>query len=126
MPENIIYYDGDCGLCHSAVKFLLKIDSKNKFFFSPLSTLNENKKKVDSIILAIDNNFFYEGRAIIKILENIDNNWYYFGEILKFIPEELLNIIYRWISRNRKKIFSKKTKECPVIPNYHKDRFILK
>ena len=87
MSENIIYYDGECGLCHSAVKFLLKIDSKNKFFFSPLSILTENKKKVDSIILAID------------------NNWYYFGKILKIIPEELLNIIYRWISRNRKNLF---------------------
>ena len=30
MVKNIIYYDGECGLCHMAVKFILKVDSKNR------------------------------------------------------------------------------------------------
>ncbi|MFL2983565.1 MAG: DCC1-like thiol-disulfide oxidoreductase family protein [Candidatus Neomarinimicrobiota bacterium] len=54
MTKNIIYYDGECSLCHFAVIFILKIDSKNKFFFSPLSKINNDKRKIDNLILIIN------------------------------------------------------------------------
>ena len=44
MVENVIYYDGECGLCHLAVRFILRVDSKGKFYFSPLSNLDNNLK----------------------------------------------------------------------------------
>ena len=125
MVENIIYYDGKCGLCHFAVRFILRIDSKSKFYFSPLSNLDDNLKFIDSIVLRRGNQVFYEGQSIIMIFENIENNWIYLAKVLKLIPINFLDTAYRWVSRNRAKISVKKVSSCPIIPSSYKKRFIL-
>ena len=125
MVENVIYYDGECGLCHLAVRFILRVDSKSKFYFSPLSNLDNNLKNIDSIILKKGNKVFYEGQAIIMIFENIDNNWNYLAKVLKLIPIYLLDTAYRWVSRNRAKVSVKKVSSCPIVPSYYQKRFIL-
>ena len=126
MVENIIYYDGECGLCHMAVRFILRVDSKSKFYFSPLSNFDNKLKNIDSIILKSGNRVFYESQAIIMVFDNIDNNWNYLAKVLKLIPINVLDIVYRWVSRNRTKISVKKVSSCPIVPNYYKKRFILK
>ena len=125
MVENVIYYDGECGLCHLAVRFILRVDSKSKFYFSPLSNLDNNWKNIDSIILKKGNKVFYEGQAIIMIFENIDNNWNYLAKILKLIPINVLDTAYRWVSRNRAKVSLKKVSSCPIVPSSYQKRFIL-
>ena len=125
MVENVIYYDGECGLCHLAVKFILRVDSKSKFYFSPLSKLDNDLKNIDSIIFKKGNKVFYEGQAIIMIFENIDNKWYYLAKVLKLIPINVLDTAYRWVSRNRAKVSVKKVSSCPIVPNSYQKRFIL-
>ena len=125
MVENVIYYDGECGLCHLAVKFILRVDSKSKFYFSPLSNLDNNLKNIDSIIFKKGNKVFYEGQAIIMIFENIDNKWYYLAKVLKLFPVNVLDTAYRWVSRNRAKVSVKKVSSCPIVPNSYQKRFIL-
>ena len=125
MVKNVIYYDGECGLCHLAVRFILRIDSKSKFYFSPLSNLDNNLKNIDSIILKRGKKVFYEGQAIILIFENIDNNWNYLAKLLKLIPINVLDTAYRWLSRNRAKFFVKKVASCPIVPSSYQKRFIL-
>ena len=126
MVENIIYYDGECGLCHVAVKFILRVDSKNKFYFSPLSNFDNNLKNIDSIILKSGDKVFYESQAIIMVFENIDNNWNYLAKVLKIFPINVLDIAYRWVSRNRTKISVKEVSSCPIVPSYYRKRFISK
>ena len=125
MVKNVIYYDGECGLCHLAVRFILRVDSKSKFYFSPLSNLDNNLKNIDSIILKRGNKVFYEGQAIIMIFENIDNNWNYLAKVLKLIPINVLDTAYRWVSRNRAKVSIKRVSSCPIVPSSYKKRFIL-
>ena len=126
MVENIIYYDGECGLCHMAVKFILRVDSKSKFYFSPLSNFDNNLKNIDSIILRSGDKVFYESQAIIMVFENIDNNWNYLAKVLKIFPINVLDIAYRWVSRNRTKISVKEVSSCPIVPSYYRKRFISK
>ena len=125
MVENVIYYDGECGLCHLAVRFILRVDSKSKFYFSPLSNLDNNLKNIDSIILKRGNKVFYKGQAIIMIFENIENNWNYLAKVLKLFPVNVLDTAYRWVSRNRAKVSVKKVSSCPIVPNSYQKRFIL-
>ena len=125
MVKNVIYYDGECGLCHLAVRFILRVDSKSKFYFSPLSNLDNNLKNIDGIILKRGKKVFYEGQAIILIFENIDNNWNYLAKLLKLIPINVLDTAYRWVSRNRAKISKKKVSSCPIVPSSYQKRFIL-
>ena len=103
----------------------MRVDSKSKFYFSPLSNLDDNLKYIDSIILKRGNQVFYEGQSIIMIFENIENNWNYLAKVLKLIPINFLNTAYRWVSRNRAKVSVKKVSSCPIVPNQHQKRFIL-
>ena len=123
--RKIVYYDGYCGLCHTAVRILLAIDSKGDFYFSPLSSFDSNLKSMDSIIVRLGNEDFYEGNAIIKIFENVESNWRYFSYVLNLIPLNILNKIYRWISKNIVR-FSSKENICPIVPSNYKRRFIIK
>ena len=125
MVKNVIYYDGECGLCHLAVRFILRVDSKNNFYFSPLSNLDSNLTNIDSIILKRGNKVFYEGMAIIMIFENIDNSWNYLAKVLKLVPINVLDTAYRWVSRNRAKISVKRVSSCPMVPSHYQKRFIL-
>ena len=125
MVKSVIYYDGECGLCHLAVRFILRVDSKSKFYFSPLSNLDNNLKSMDSIILKKGNKVFYEGQAIIMIFEDLDNNWNYLAKVLKLFPVNVLDTAYRWVSRNRAKVSVKKVSSCPIVPRYYQKRFIL-
>ena len=96
MRKNIIYYDCKCGLCQRVVRFILRIDSKNKFYFSPISTFidNKNQNKQESTILSFNDDLYYEGQAIINIMKNIGNYWFLVGKTLELIPEETLDEIY--------------------------------
>tara|TARA_B100001250_G_scaffold2059_1_gene1819 strand:+ start:1307 stop:1624 length:318 start_codon:yes stop_codon:yes gene_type:complete len=91
-----------CALCHGIVLIILKLDNKKNFKFSPLSLRKINQKYFsDSIILNFNNNLYYEGQAIIKILENLN----FFGRVLslfcKLISLKILNYFYRIIAENR-------------------------
>ena len=125
MVKNVIYYDGECGLCHLAVRFILRVDSKSNFYFSPLSNLYNNLKNIDSIILKKGNKVFYEGQAVIMIFKNIDNKLNYLAKVLNLIPINVLDAAYRWVSRNRAKVSVKKVSSCPMVPSYYQKRFIL-
>ena len=125
MVENIIYYDGECGLCHLAVRFILRVDSKSKFYFSPLSNLDNNLKYIDSIILKRENEVFYEGQAIIMIFENIENNWNCLAKVFRLIPINVLDAAYRWVSTNRAKISVKKVNNVEDAVEHINKRFIL-
>ena len=127
MNQNIIYYDGNCALCHKAVIIILKLDTKNYFKFSPLFLLKINKKNLpDSLVLKLHNQLYYEGEAIIKIFSKLNKIGKILSLLLKFIPIKLLNIIYKYIAINRKRWKIKKGTTCPIIPLELKNRFILK
>ena len=122
----IIYYDGNCALCHNSVKIILKLDNKKKFYFSPLSLLKTDQKKIpDSIVLKINDKLFFEAQAIIIILDNLNLVGKIFGFFVKLIPLNFLNTIYRIVSKNRKRWKLKSKSQCPIIPDHMKSRFIL-
>jgi len=123
---NIIYYDGDCAFCHFIIKIILKIDSNGKFKFSPLSLFEKNINEYpDSLILKLDKNIYFEGNAIIKIFEILNSKWIIVNYLLKLFPINFLNFTYKFISKNRKFFKIKNGKNCPIIPDHLKNRFIL-
>ena len=122
----IIYYYGECALCHNAVKFILKLNKYKNFKFSPLTLLKlKNHNYPDSLILKINGKLYFEGEAIIKILFKLNIVGKTLGLLFRFMPMNLLNICYRIIAKNRKRWKIKDESQCPSIPDELKDRFIL-
>ena len=126
--NNLIYYDSKCALRHSVIKFLLLIDTKKLFYFSPIQFLTKNNKLKypDSFLLSYNGTMYYEGKAIIKILLILGSGWRVIGKLLNNIPIEFINRIYKLISKYRSKWTAQKKDYCPIIPSNLKNRFVSK
>ena len=128
MKNKIIYYDGDCGLCHVLVRFILRIDIKNQFYFSPISNF-QNKEKtndLESIILSINGNLLYKSEAIINAFNIIGNGWSLVAQLLQIMPKDLADTTYDWVSKNRKKWTPNKKKHVLTCLPFIKKDLLLK
>lgn len=128
--NKIILFDGVCNLCNGSVNFLIRRDFKKVFIFSPLQS-NFGKllveelnvpKKIDSIILVIDNKYYIKSDAVIEIIKEL--KWYWrMLNVLKILPRKFRDLLYDFIANNRYKWFGKQ-KECMIPTEDIKSRFI--
>ncbi len=130
---EILFYDGHCGLCHRAVKFVLKHDgSENAFRFAPLQgptfqarvPANRRAGLPDSIVVltAI-------GRAA-RAFECLPaysaaagRGWRALASALAVVPRPLRDLIYDFIARIRYRVFGKRDELCPIVPQNLRARF---
>ena len=130
LPEHLLLYDGECGLCDHAVQFLLDHDTRRVLHYSPLQgevakrILSENPQlqKLDSILYvrsykiekAVSSRdkrspenqtspkiqIFWHSSAVIEIAKELPFPW---NLIVAFriIPTFLLDKVYLFIARHR-------------------------
>lgn len=131
--EQIIFYDGECGLCHRWVKLVLLELSQNHYKFAPLQgeklkeLLSDDQRKnlPDSVILySKDCGFQSKSLAIIPILNSLGGLWRIFAIILSILPKSLLDLGYDLIAKIRHKIFKKEKNLCPILPKDLQIRFL--
>ena len=120
--ENpIILYDGVCGLCNRLVQFLLKHDKRSRLRFASLQSDFAAKvlqrhgidpKDLDTLHV-IEN---YEQRdervlqrsdAILRAGRELGGFWSASAAVAKVIPRALRDAIYRFVARNRYRVFGK-------------------
>jgi len=112
--QNIIFFDGVCGLCNGFVDFVLRNDSKKQFLFAPLQgdTFKKWKQTTsmefpDSVVLLIDNEFSIKSTAALKILVML-GGWYSVANFFFIVPLFIRDGVYDFIARNRYGWFGKK------------------
>lgn len=130
--KKIIFYDGECAMCHFSVSFAMARDVSKKLYFSPLngetaedvlgSTINE--KFGDSIILASEGEIYTHSDAIIEILYHLTAPWPILGRLLFFVPKIMRDFLYKHIAATRKKYFQKPLDICPVLSPELRERFL--
>ena len=131
---SIIFYDGECALCHGFVKFVLKHDRNGEFLFSPLQ--GETIKKLvsqqeidalpDSVVVrAFAGSLFVKSNGVIYVLDRLGPISRIIGKILSVIPRCLRDSGYGIIASIRKKIFGTKQDYCPIVPSEMRERFLL-
>jgi predicted DCC family thiol-disulfide oxidoreductase YuxK len=132
-PE-ILFYDGHCGLCHGAVKFVLKRDRTGAAFrFAPLqgSTFVE-KVPADRraglpdsvIVLAEDGRLLVRSDAFLHILRRLGGPWRALAGILSIVPRILRDAVYNFIARVRYGVFGRRDDLCPIMPPDLRERFL--
>ena len=111
----VILFDGFCNLCSGTVDFLLKHDRKKQFSFISLQSV-EGKLLIlkyqipadtDSVILIKSNRIYFESEAFVEIVATLNFPWKLIS-VIKFIPAQIRNSIYRWIAKNRYRWFGKR------------------
>ena len=125
LPHNKwVLFDGDCGLCHWAVRFIAPKDRNKNFCFVPLNSsfgiqllserglyLEEKSKNalpLNSVILIDPNKAYYiKSEAVIQILKLLPN-WYFVSVLLQSIPSKIRDFCYDYTAKNRTKWFGRK------------------
>jgi predicted DCC family thiol-disulfide oxidoreductase YuxK len=130
---EFLFYDGHCGLCHGAVKFVLRHDrSRNAFRFAPLqgetlqSRLSPSQRAIlpDSIIvLTGEGSLLVRSNAFVHILERLGGGWRVLAGILAAVPRPVRDWVYDFIARNRYRIFGQRDELCPILPADLRARF---
>lgn len=129
LNKTIVFFDGVCNLCNSSVQLLLKLDKDEVFSFSSLqstyshSTIPKDIQiEKDSIVLFKNECFYSEAEAVFEIVKSLDN-WTKVLLVFKVFPLNWNNVIYRWIAKNRYKIFGRK-EECMIPDPNVRNRFL--
>jgi predicted DCC family thiol-disulfide oxidoreductase YuxK len=130
MTDQLIFYDGACGLCDQVVRFVLEKDKKNQFVFAPLQGITAQKipfpRHEDTVVL-IENygtpnqHTYILGKAALRILWLLGGVWAVPG-LFSFLPSWCYDWAYRLVARNRHRLFP--TDRCIVPPRAHHDRFL--
>lgn len=128
--DKVIFFDGYCGLCNGFVDFIMKVDKKNIFYFSPLQSdfakknlPSEYTSDLKSIVVLINGQSFRKAKAVLAVFEQLGGLWWTLS-LGKILPESLLNILYDLIASNRYRLFGK-SDTCRLPTPAERQKFIL-
>lgn len=127
----IIVFDAECVLCSANAQFVLKHDKARHFRLT--STQGHvgaeiyRKRGMDpttpSTILVVEGESVrQDSDAVLSIYEGLGFPWRLLS-VLRLVPAVVRDPVYRWIARNRYRVFGKRT-SCWVAPPQYSDRIV--
>ena len=127
-PDNLIFYDGECGFCNSSVQFILA-KKKREFYFAALQsitakTILENQKTVinmDTIYYLKGDKLYNRSSAALQIAKGLKGG-YPLLFAFYIIPKFMRDPFYNFIAARRHKI---RNKFC-LIPTEKDAQYFLK
>lgn len=131
---DLVFFDGDCGLCHRSVLFLLRRDPRgDRFRFAPLAgttlarELPEETRRTlpDSIVVrAADGRLLMRWRGSRRLLSRCGGVWRLVSGLMLLIPPAVGDRLYDGVARVRHRLFRRPEAACPVVPAQLRDRFL--
>jgi predicted DCC family thiol-disulfide oxidoreductase YuxK len=128
-----IFYDGHCGLCHHAVRFLLRQDrSGTRFRFAPLHgrtflekvPADRRAAVPDSIAVLVHNDaLLVRSDACIHVLRRLGGGWRIMAAAAAVIPRPLRDALYDFVARIRYRMFGQREDLCPMVRPELRARF---
>ncbi len=128
--KRVIYFDGVCGLCNGFIDFILKIDRKHQFSFSPLQSdfakarlpqaLTQDLK---SIVYQNGTETYIRSDAVIRILRDMGGFLSVAGLAAVF-PSKLRDSAYDLVAENRYRLFGRK-ETCRLPTPEERSRFVI-
>ncbi len=135
--KHVVFYDGVCGLCNGAVRWLLDEDADQVLSFAPLqgdragellSDSDIDPTQLDTIVYVRNygtkqQEILIRSRAVLAIGHDIGGMFGMLAVVAGCVPRVLLDLVYRLIARTRYRIFGKN--ELCLIPDAEiRDRFL--
>jgi predicted DCC family thiol-disulfide oxidoreductase YuxK len=145
LPGVLLLYDGQCGLCHHLVRFVLSRDKAKVFYFASLqgeiagqllARHGMNADALSTVVLALDagtaqERLLVRSAAVMETLLRLCGPWPALARVSSWLPTRMRDALYKWIARNRYRIFGRvgaadagQTGSCPLPSAAHRDRFL--
>jgi predicted DCC family thiol-disulfide oxidoreductase YuxK len=130
---EMIFYDGRCGLCHRAVRFILAEDRRGEAFrFAPIggeafhAVVNEGRRAAlpDSlVVLTVEGELLSRSAAVLYVMRRLGGMWRAVALIGQLIPGAWRDGVYDAVARMRYRLFRKPESACPLLPGHLRSRF---
>jgi predicted DCC family thiol-disulfide oxidoreductase YuxK len=127
----IIVFDAQCLLCSRWVRFILRHDRRAVFRLASIQgeagrqLLARQRLQVDglqTLLLADGERVWQNTAAIFRVLHALGWPWR-LAWLAWLVPAPLRDAAYRWIARNRYRVFGR-SEVCLIPPPEHAQRFI--
>ena len=129
-----LFYDGSCGLCHGAVRFVLAEDPDGTALrFAPLDSdafrtaVPDDVRATlpDSLVLATaDGRVLTRSAAVLRLGQRLGGIWRLLAAIAGAVPGRLQDAAYDRVARARHRLFAKPKDACPLLPPHLRARFL--
>jgi len=130
----LLFYDGTCGLCHHAVRFVVAEDPRGAVFrFAPLQSdilaqrLDDARRRdlPDSlVVLTADGRVLTRSAAVVFILGALGGWWTIAARIGGLVPRAVADALYDVVARGRRRWFAAPAEACPVVATELRARFL--
>lgn len=127
---NIVFFDGLCGLCSEFIDFVIKIDKKSLFKFSPLQSdfakshlPPELTNDLSTVVIIIEGRTLTKAQAVLQLFQVIGGIWK-LPALMRFLPKPFLNFCYDKVAKYRYLILPKK-ETCRLPTKEEREKFIL-
>ena len=109
----ILVYDGSCGFCSRSVQFMLRHERRHDLLFVTRdSELGQRLRRawrlesVQSMLWIEGGQVFAKSGAAIKAAAYLGGWWSRLAVVGSFCPSFILNGVYRYIAKNRRRLSS--------------------
>jgi predicted DCC family thiol-disulfide oxidoreductase YuxK len=135
----LVVFDGHCGLCNGAVRWLLRRDRRDRLRFVALESpkvvalvarhgLSEVDSTAGTILVVRDaggvaERVLVRSDAVAAALRELPGPWVGAGVVLTWIPRAVRDLGYRVIARWRYRIWGR-LQSCPVPTAEERERFL--
>ncbi len=130
---DVVFYDGGCGFCHSAVRFLAVRDRRGRLRFAPRGgplferTFSAEEREAfpaSMIVRTVDGKTLLKSTGTAYLLQRLGGWWGVLGLKLWAIPRPLRDAAYAVVARVRHRLAAKPDGVCPVLPAALRSRFV--
>ena len=131
--HSTVFYDGECGLCHRAVRFALAHDvDGSRFRFAPLGGKAFRRRVPaaarstlpDSLVaLTPDGSLLTRSAAVVHLMKRAGGPWQIVGRLLALVPRRIRDAGYDGVARARRRMFARPDDPCPVTSPELRTRF---
>lgn len=114
LPGPVVLYDGECGLCHRSVKFLLARD-RQELWYAPLqgetaarlrAAHPEIPTTLESVVLVDGGRVHLRSKAFLYGARYLTRPWRWAYHV-RWLPALLLDLPYRVIARIRYRVWGR-------------------
>ena len=115
IPERVLFFDGDCGLCSRCVRFAMKRDRAGTLCFAPIGgdTWRAYRATVgteddpNTVHLVVHGIEFRRSAAIVRLLLGCRGAWPLLGALAWVVPAPVRDLAYGLVARFRYRLFGR-------------------
>ena len=131
MNPPILLFDDSCGVCHWAVRFVLRHDRAGRFRFSPLASPTGRRlmeayrvdSAIDSVVLLDDGDSYVQSAAMVQVFRRLGGAWRLLG-VVAIVPRSWRDRLYTLLARRRKALSHRFALSCSPPTTEQRWRFL--